>query len=270
MKDSFVYLWKNLTNGKLYVGYHKGDKNDGYICSSHNPKFWEDFHNSNMLWEREIIFEGTGNECLKEEQNILKTFDIQNEKYYNNARGAEIIWTQDLKERVSIIHKKRWENIDIEKEKIRRIKISKSKIGIPKSKTTRDKISKTLKGKSFTDKFGIERAKEIGLKISKKQKGKDIHTQSWKDEQSKKMIGNDFGKCQSKETRIIKRDRFTSESNPGKNKTIETKLKISNTKKGVQSKTKGIKRKIIICPYCGKEGGEGLMQRWHFNNCKHK
>jgi len=30
----------------------------------------------------------------------------------------------------------------------------------------------------------------------------------------------------------------------------------------------GIKHKIITCPHCGKEGGERIIKRWHFNNCK--
>ncbi len=33
---------------------------------------------------------------------------------------------------------------------------------------------------------------------------------------------------------------------------------------------RGIARKKVVCPHCGKEGGEGIMIRWHFDNCKHK
>ena len=32
---------------------------------------------------------------------------------------------------------------------------------------------------------------------------------------------------------------------------------------------KGSIRKQIICPYCNKVGGEGSMQRWHFDRCRH-
>lgn len=31
---------------------------------------------------------------------------------------------------------------------------------------------------------------------------------------------------------------------------------------------KGQPRKQLTCPHCGKVGGEGNMQRWHFDNCK--
>ena len=30
------------------------------------------------------------------------------------------------------------------------------------------------------------------------------------------------------------------------------------------------KQAKVQCPHCGKEGGEGIMHRWHFDNCKHK
>lgn len=29
-------------------------------------------------------------------------------------------------------------------------------------------------------------------------------------------------------------------------------------------------RKIITCPHCGKTGLQGPIDRWHFDNCKHK
>ena len=39
MKDSFVYIWHNISNGRKYVGYHKGTLDDGYICSSSNDRY---------------------------------------------------------------------------------------------------------------------------------------------------------------------------------------------------------------------------------------
>ena len=42
-------------------------------------------------------------------------------------------------------------------------------------------------------------------------------------------------------------------------------------KTGVQKAwNKGIERPKKKCPYCDKEGGDGMMQRWHFDNCKFK
>lgn len=32
----------------------------------------------------------------------------------------------------------------------------------------------------------------------------------------------------------------------------------------------GRKQKIVICPYCDKEGGISAMKHHHFDNCKQK
>lgn len=31
---------------------------------------------------------------------------------------------------------------------------------------------------------------------------------------------------------------------------------------------RGKTRKKVTCPHCGKEGGPGVMNRWHFDNCR--
>lgn len=44
-------------------------------------------------------------------------------------------------------------------------------------------------------------------------------------------------------------------------------------KKALASKSKkqkGVKRPIVTCPHCGKQGADRIMGRWHFNNCKNK
>ena len=51
---------------------------------------------------------------------------------------------------------------------------------------------------------------------------------------------------------------------------IKVKLgKIGGKKAGMS--LKGKKKSLITCPHCGKiGGGQALMNRWHFNNCKLK
>ena len=41
-------------------------------------------------------------------------------------------------------------------------------------------------------------------------------------------------------------------------------------KKLMSKKFKGKERSLLTCPYCDKIGGEGNMQRWHFDNCLSK
>jgi hypothetical protein len=267
--EAFVYKWINLTNGKTYIGYHKGKIDDGYISSSHNKDFWDDFNNGDMKWERIILYLGTKDECLKYEQKSLKEVDIKDGKYYNNARGSEIIFTKTVLDKMSKSQKKRWENMtDVAKSEHSK-KISKSKRGIPRPREVGEKLSNLLKGKNFIERFGEERAKLIGKKISESNTGKHYHTEEYKEYLSSKLKGNKYGENQSEETKKLKREKWLV-NNPGKNKSEETKIKISQSKKGKPSPNKGQPRKRVTCPYCGKEGGEGLMHRWHFENCNNK
>lgn len=41
-------------------------------------------------------------------------------------------------------------------------------------------------------------------------------------------------------------------------------------KDNISKATKGKPKKLVTCPHCGKEGGNGVMQRHHFNNCKNR
>jgi len=46
----------------------------------------------------------------------------------------------------------------------------------------------------------------------------------------------------------------------------ETKQKIGDANRGRYS---GIKKPIVKCPHCHKEGGYPSMKQWHFDNCKY-
>lgn len=264
MKKAFVYIWNNITNGKKYIGYHVGDKNDGYISSSHNKLFWNDFNDENMVWNREIIFTGDSESCLIKEQKLLQDIDLSDDKYYNNARGSEIFFTEEVRKKMSSSGKKRWENITNEDRLIRNRKISESKKNIPRSEETKRKISAKLKGRKISQ--------ETINKIVKKTRGKK-RSNKFKKEQSERFFGDKnpmYGKKQSREFVENRRKKWI-EDNPNKNGlSDEHKRKISESKKETPSPFKGVPRKKIVCPHCNKEGGEGLMHRWHFDNCKFK
>ena len=55
---------------------------------------------------KKIITEGTKDVCLQIEQRLLKEIDLRNDRYYNNARGAEIIFTKDVLDKMSTLIKK--------------------------------------------------------------------------------------------------------------------------------------------------------------------
>ena len=69
--ESFVYKWTNKTLDKIYIGFHKGTENDGYVCSSASEKFWNDFNNAEYIWQREILYKGTMKECQEYESLLL-------------------------------------------------------------------------------------------------------------------------------------------------------------------------------------------------------
>lgn len=60
----------------------------------------------------------------------------------------------------------------------------------------------------------------------------------------------------------------------------ETKLKMSASAKGRTQRQETIKKikearanqvivtKLVTCPHCGKVGGNRIMPRYHFDNCK--
>ncbi len=219
--EAFVYIWKNITDNKEYIGYHKGDKNDGYICSSHNEQFWADYKNGEKKWKRIIIFEGNSDECLKYEQKILHSLDLSLDKYYNNGRGTDVIFTNDIRNKMSTSQKKRWENMNTDARKLHSQKISKSKLGIPRSDETKKKLSEYWSGKDFVERYGIKKASEIGKKISESNTGKTYHSDEWKSHLRKKLKGNNYGTYQSEETRNIKRQKWIGIKNPNSKKVLD-------------------------------------------------
>lgn len=58
------------------------------------------------------------------------------------------------------------------------------------------------------------------------------------------------------------------ENNPnyGKPRSLETRQKMSITQKGMRT---GVPQQVLVCPHCGKAGGNA-MKMWHFDNCKYK
>lgn len=71
------------------------------------------------------------------------------------------------------------------------------------------------------------------------------------------------GKSASLETR-----RRMSEALKGENHPLYDKLASAEIRRKMSAAKKGIPKPRVICPHCGKEGGEPVMKRYHFDNCK--
>lgn len=132
--------------------------------------------------------------------------------------------------------------------------------------------------------------KERAKITSKVFKGKKLS------EEHKQKIGKaNKGRVQSKEEREKRKFPRPGSGPPGP-RSEEIKHNISKAKKGqkykggikrpgagpqgprseeTKEKMRGIRGKYgeqpkVVCCFCGKKGGNNIMKRWHFNNCKYK
>lgn len=84
--EAFVYQWINLTTNHKYIGYHKGNENDGYISSSRY--FNEDYNTNPSNFKREILARGSTKEMVILETKFLKEVDAaRNPNFYNRHNG---------------------------------------------------------------------------------------------------------------------------------------------------------------------------------------
>lgn len=124
-------------------------------------------------------------------------------------------------------------------------------------------LSETHRGKKMPEdhkrkliemRTGKPLSEETRRKISETQVGKVLT-----EDHKRKLSESHRGKTPSDETR-----KKMSEAAKRREWSEETKRKLSKAKQGVKTGP----CKSTECPHCGKVGAGGVMQRWHFNNCK--
>lgn len=108
--EAFVYCWYNSDNNKKYIGYHKGSINDGYISSSSNKSFWEDYNKGKL--KRQIIAHGSIKDCQRLERKIFENIDWKSDEYYNIAVGGSInfslnnpMFRKEVRKKIGEFHK---------------------------------------------------------------------------------------------------------------------------------------------------------------------
>jgi hypothetical protein len=80
--EAFVYCWTDWRDEKLYIGYHCGSPDDGYICSS-KPMLAEYKQRPNDF-SRQIVASGSAEDMQNFEQVLLRAEKVEtNEHYYN-------------------------------------------------------------------------------------------------------------------------------------------------------------------------------------------
>ena len=96
---------------------------------------------------------------------------------------------------------------------------------------------------------------------------------------SESMMGIGLGRKQSTEECRKKSERMKgTKIRVGLKHSTESRIKMSvkriGKKDSLETRDKkskghiGMKFKVVFCPYCDKSGGNNLMKRYHFSNCK--
>ena len=105
MKEAFVYSWINKDTNRIYVGWHKGSSEDGYVCSS--KVMLEEYSTNPENFERFIIAHGTAEDMAKLETAILQAVNAKNNpRYYNQHNGNGLYHlkshTSEAREKISM------------------------------------------------------------------------------------------------------------------------------------------------------------------------
>lgn len=86
--DAITYGWRNIENGKMYIGYHKTNEElDGYVFSSEDEE-------ANLSWsygklKRSILYRGKQSVAITLENFLLKFVSAnKNDQFYNRSVGG--------------------------------------------------------------------------------------------------------------------------------------------------------------------------------------
>ena len=86
--DAFCYQYERQDTGRKYVGYHKGNVDDGYTHSSANKDLADDLRNPSLSFTYEAIAFGTTDEMLDFEKKTLTEADAAGSSdWYNRHNG---------------------------------------------------------------------------------------------------------------------------------------------------------------------------------------
>lgn len=88
--SAITYGWRNIENGKMYIGYHKtSNVHDGYVFSSEDEE-------ANLAWsygklKRSIIYRGKQSIAITLENFLLKSVNAnKNPQFYNKSVGGGV------------------------------------------------------------------------------------------------------------------------------------------------------------------------------------
>ena len=88
--QAFVYGWRNVHNGKMYIGYRgTSDVNDGYKFSSEDTELKDAWSLGHL--HRSILFRGKKADAITMERKLLKHVDARrSDNFYNKSNGGGV------------------------------------------------------------------------------------------------------------------------------------------------------------------------------------
>jgi hypothetical protein len=94
--EAIVYGWRNIIDGKMYIGFHKTDEEfDGYVTSSEDEELQYAWANGHM--RRSIIYRGTQSIAITLENYLLKSIKAnKNPDFYNKSVGGGVGCVKDF------------------------------------------------------------------------------------------------------------------------------------------------------------------------------
>lgn len=183
-QEAFTYCWTDHRDNMLYVGYHKGSQDDGYVCSS--KWMLEEYKKRPEDFTRMILAEGTADDCHMLEVTILKAADaMRSDRFYNQTNGSQKHYNKHhtMKTRNKISKKFKGKPLSED----HRNKLSESHKGKALPSSTREKMSKSKKGKSPPNK-GKKHKETTIIKMREWHKN-NVVRRSWTKEQREQMSG---------------------------------------------------------------------------------
>ena len=287
IKEAYVYSYVNKITKKIYIGSRSGynttaeeDFNIKYKSSSKNEEFLNDMNNN--LLDGYIILkincENSNKKIVQIEHKLIQAYwdKFGKENSYNrycngNFSMAGHKHSEKTKAKLSLQHKGKKSPIagkhltDEQKAHLRTFCGEKSSMyGKKRSKETCEKLSKALKGRTFSE--------ETRQKLSIAGKGRHVSEET-KQRISKTLKGRTF----SEETKL-KMKLAAQGKNKGRLLSKEQRDAISNRLKGhkcseetkmqISSKLKGLTRKLYL--YYDENNDQHIMDRanknkWHPN-----
>jgi ribosomal protein L3 len=109
--EAFVYCWTDCLTNKLYVGWHKGQPDDGYICSS--KIMLQEYKNRSSDFTRQVLASGNMTDMINFETKILIAFNAAKDKMFYNMHnnGPKFVHNQphtdETKVKFKLMHERR-------------------------------------------------------------------------------------------------------------------------------------------------------------------